>query len=84
MSPAERALDVRGLPPCEPMERILEEIETIGPDDRLRVTLTREPVPLFPILVERGYAWNVESRTEELCEVLIWRGGSHTGPAEGS
>ena len=49
-SGGERAIDVRGLPPCEPMERILAACDALQPGQRLRALLSREPLPLFPIL----------------------------------
>lgn len=74
MATAEFELDVRGLPPCEPMERILARIETLGPGQRLRALVSREPLPLLPLLAQRGFAWWIGSLQPERCELLIWRG----------
>ncbi len=73
MASAEIELDVRGLPPCEPMERILACIETLGPGQCLRTLISREPLPLLPLLADRGFAWRVASSQPERCELLIWR-----------
>lgn len=74
-SGAELALDVRGLPPCEPMQRILAACDSLQPGQRLRALLSREPLPLFPILQQRGLAWRVLAASDEHCELLIWLAG---------
>lgn len=68
-------LDVRGLPPCEPMERILEGIDRLRSGQRLRALIGREPLPLFPLLEQRGFAWQVVAVADGRCELLIWRAG---------
>ncbi len=55
-----RELDVRGLPPCEPMERILAALDDLPAGETLDVLIHREPFPLYALLAERGFA----SRTE--------------------
>lgn len=52
-----RLLDVRGLPPCEPLERTLAALDELAPGDALEVLIHREPHPLYAILGERGYLW---------------------------
>lgn len=74
-SGSERAIDVRGLPPCEPMERILAACDDLQPGQRLRALLSREPLPLFPILARRGLAWQVLEVAEDRCELLVWPAG---------
>ena len=49
-------IDVRGLPPPEPMVAILALLERPGTQDRVIVHHDREPVFLYPELAERG--WN--------------------------
>ncbi|MDE2306778.1 MAG: DUF2249 domain-containing protein [Xanthomonadaceae bacterium] len=66
-------LDVRGLPPCEPMERILAGSDRLAPGQRLRALVSREPLPLFPLLGQRGFDWRVVALAEGRCELLIWR-----------
>lgn len=68
-------LDNRGLPPPEPMIRVLESLETLAPGEVLEVLNDREPVFLYPELAARGYA----VRTERLAEGVrlhIRKGGS--------
>lgn len=67
-------VDVRGLPPCQPMERILACLETLPAGARLRAVLDRDPVFLYPILDERGWRWRGVLLTPDRCEILIWRG----------
>lgn len=75
MNGNEVGLDVRGLPPCEPMERILEGIDRLRAGQRLRALIGREPLPLFPLLEQRGFAWQVVAVEDGRCELLIWRAG---------
>ena len=67
-----RLLDVGGLEPPEPMIRILEALDTLGPDERLRVLIDREPVPLYRILLRNGYQYRTTVREEQRYEVMIW------------
>lgn len=75
MPPQEVRLDVRGLEPCEPMDRILQRIEELGAGERLRALISREPVPLYPLLEQRQFAWRVARLEPACCELLIWRAG---------
>jgi len=79
MAVTEHHLDVRGLPPCEPMEQILAGCERLLPGQRLRALLSREPLPLFAILQQRGFDWRVVALAPERCELLIWRAGEAPG-----
>ncbi|MGE5651763.1 DUF2249 domain-containing protein [Noviherbaspirillum sp. UKPF54] len=69
----EIALDVCWLEPPEPMERILDALSTMPPDKRLRVLIHREPIPLYRILGNNGYAYRTQSRDDHLYEILIWQ-----------
>lgn len=51
-------LDVRGLPPCEPFERILKALDHMPRDDTLEVLIHREPVPLYDWLRDNGFTWS--------------------------
>lgn len=67
-------IDVRGLPPPEPMVLTLELLETLGDDEVLVHVNSREPIFLLPILTERGYRYAVEQQAPTLYHVRIWRG----------
>ncbi len=69
------SLDLRGLPPPEPMTRILDELARLAPGARLRALLPHEPLPLYPLLEQRGYAWQVTALAPDRCELLVWRHG---------
>ena len=62
-------IDVRGLSPPEPMVAILTLLESSDVDDRVIVHHDREPVFLYPELVERG--WNYEIIAGEPGEVRL-------------
>lgn len=67
-----RLLDVGGLEPPEPMVRIMEALDTLGADERLRVLIDREPVPLYRILLRNGYQYRTTVRDNQRYEVVIW------------
>ena len=67
-----RLLDVGGLEPPEPMVRILEALDTLGQDERLRVLIDREPVPLYRILLRNGYQYRTTLGDDQRYEVVIW------------
>ena len=52
------SLDLRGLEPPQPAVAILTHIE--GPDcgDTILVRLDRDPLFLYPELMERGWGWD--------------------------
>ncbi len=66
----DHVLDARGLPPPEPMERALDALATLPPEDRLVLRLPRQPFPLFDLLGRMGYLWEV-SGTEGDYRILI-------------
>lgn len=66
-------VDVRGLEPPEPLERILTLIDLLGVDDCLRVKIDRRPVPLFRILERNGFTHVEEPGTDALLEITIRR-----------
>ena len=68
----EVALDVRGMQPPEPIERVLETIADFKAGDRLQLTIDCMPQPLFRILDRHGYLHRVEPGTESLYLITIW------------
>lgn len=65
-------LDVCGLEPPEPMERVLDALSVLGQTQRLCMLIDREPRPLYRILDNNGYAHQTTSRPDYLYEILIW------------
>ena len=66
-------LDVRGLQPPEPLERVLEALDGLGPDDRIVVKFDRRPVPLYRILERNGYVYDEAPGTDALLDITIRR-----------
>lgn len=54
-------LDLRHLPPPEPMQQILDALETLPSGERLVALTPHRPEPLLPTLARWGYAWHIES-----------------------
>lgn len=73
--PRELMLDVRGMEPPQPLERVLEAIDDFKPGDKLRLIIDCHPVPLFRILERDGYAWRTEPGSVSVHEITIWRKG---------
>lgn len=65
-------LNVCGLEPPEPMERVLDAISQMGRGQRLRMLIDREPRPLYRILDKNGFAYEAHCRPDYLYEILIW------------
>jgi hypothetical protein len=66
------ALDLRGLQPPEPITRIFAALQR-NPGTPLRVVLPHEPVPLYGLLLERGFTYTGTARSDGGFEVLIER-----------
>ncbi|MBI5512525.1 MAG: DUF2249 domain-containing protein [Deltaproteobacteria bacterium] len=70
---SDRSLDVRDLPPCEPLERVLAALQTLPAGDVLVVTIHREPFPLYALLPRLGCAHSTAPRPDGGFEVRITR-----------
>jgi hypothetical protein len=66
-------LDVRGLNPPEPLMRTLAALETLPDGHELLQINARVPQFLFPMLVERGFACDVDESRADRVLVRIWR-----------
>lgn len=76
-------LDVRGLPPCEPLELALAAVRKLGSSERVRLVHWREPFPLYELLKKEGFAYDVLALAERF-EIVIWRAdASASAPAHG-
>jgi uncharacterized protein (DUF2249 family) len=64
-------LDVCGLMPPEPMERVLDALADLAPHQRLRMLIDREPRPLYRILERNGHPYDATLRGDGLFEILI-------------
>jgi len=65
-------LDLRGLAPPEPMERVLDALSHLPAGGRVCMLIDREPRPLYRILDNNGYLYSTMERTDFLYEILIW------------
>ena len=66
-------LDVCGLEPPEPLERVLDALSGLRPGQKLRLLIDREPHPLYRILANNGYRRSTEARPDFRYEILIWK-----------
>lgn len=64
-------LDVRGLDPPEPMERVLSALDTLAPRGSLRVKINCRPLPLYRILDRNGYVYAEQPGSDSLLEITI-------------
>jgi uncharacterized protein (DUF2249 family) len=71
----EITLDVRGMEPPEPLERVLEAIDGFVAGDRLKLIIDCRPQPLFRFLERNGFAYREDPGVESLREITIWRSG---------
>jgi uncharacterized protein (DUF2249 family) len=66
-------LDVRGMEPPEPLEKVLQAIEGFGPGDELTLVIDCRPQPLFRILERTGFAYREQAGASARYEITIWR-----------
>ena len=72
---AVRVIDVRGLEPPQPMVRVLEALDELGPGSRLEVLHDRRPVFLYPQLDDRGFAHETDEPEPGLVRIVIRHAG---------
>lgn len=66
-------LDTRGMDPPGPLLRILNTLETLGAGQRLIAHIDREPLLLYPELLERGWAYDGASQPDGSFIIRIFR-----------
>jgi len=66
-------LDVRGLPPPEPFEKIMQALQTLSAGTELQVRIHREPFPLYDVLRDSGFAWQTDRVAEDEFRITISR-----------
>ena len=64
-------MDLRGLPPPEPMERILDALDALERGQCLEALTPFRPVPLLPLLEVRGYVWRVDTDADGHARIRI-------------
>jgi uncharacterized protein (DUF2249 family) len=64
-------LDLCGLFPPEPMERVLDALANLLPGQQVRIRIDREPHPLFRILERNGYQYTNTEPEPGLYQVVI-------------
>jgi uncharacterized protein (DUF2249 family) len=71
MTLSEIVVDGRGLPPPEPMEKVLAALDDLQPGQRLRFLIHRQPYPLYDILRRHHYRYETIERASGEFEILI-------------
>lgn len=66
-------LDVRGLTPPEPMQRVLEMLARLPAGATLVVHLHREPLFLYPMIAADGWSHSSRQLAPDHWEIGIWR-----------
>ncbi len=64
-------LDLRGMYPPEPMERVLDALAALLPKQQVRILIEREPHPLYRILERNGYMWRCTEPEAGLYQVVV-------------
>lgn len=65
-------LDVSGLLPPDPMERILDALAELPSGAALQVLIDREPFPLYRILDRDGCRHRIAARDDGRFDLTIW------------
>lgn len=69
-------VDNRGLEPPEPMVRILAVAQQLAPGQRMEALNERQPMLLYPKLVELGLEHQTEQMPEGHFRITVTRGGA--------
>ena len=69
--PPEVFLDLRGLYPPEPMERVLDALASLQAGQKIRMLIEREPHPLYRILDRNNYRYAGSEPEPGLYQVVI-------------
>jgi hypothetical protein len=64
-------IDVRGLAPPQPVARVLERLQSLGPDETLAVLLECRPLFLYPQLEARGFTHETDEPASGLVRIRI-------------
>ena len=72
MTAPDLTLDVRNLPPPEPLEHCLEALADLAPRQRLQMLIDREPYPLYAILDRDGFQHSCVFQNPHF-QITIWR-----------
>jgi len=71
----ETTLDLCGLEPPEPMERVLAALCSLGGDAYLRMIIDRAPLPLYALLSRGGFEYDAQGPDNGRYAIDIWRRG---------
>ncbi len=74
---ARHELDFSQLEPPEPIEKTLDAIENLAVGDYLCMLYPREPVPLFPLLIQYDMRYRSIPGSGSAHKLLVWRNGDH-------
>ena len=64
-------LDLRQLPTPEPMQRILDQLQTLPAGQLLLALTPLYPAPLLPILAQWGFVWHVHDTPDGGARIAI-------------
>jgi uncharacterized protein (DUF2249 family) len=70
-NPPEVFLDLRGLFPPEPMERVLDALAGLLAGQQIRMLIEREPHPLYRILETNNYRYSSTEPEPGLYQIVI-------------
>ncbi|MET0857047.1 MAG: DUF2249 domain-containing protein [Telluria sp.] len=70
-NPPEVFLDLRGLYPPEPMERVLDALAGLLAGQQIRMLIEREPHPLYRILETNNYRYSSTEPEPGLYQIVI-------------
>ena len=72
-------IDARDLEPPEPLEKVLQTLALLRPGQSIRLLLSREPFPLYPILAARGYGHETQMEADGSYVILIRQADAPSG-----
>jgi uncharacterized protein (DUF2249 family) len=64
-------LDARNWEPPRPFEAVMDALARLQPGERIRLIIGREPLPLYSVLDQNGYAFFAMARDDGAFEIDI-------------
>lgn len=66
-----KEIDVRGLPPPVPFEKIVHALKILPAGAELTVLIHREPYPLYDVMRASGFVWKTQILADDNIRIII-------------
>jgi len=74
----EIVVDVHELQPPEPMQRVLDALDTLMDGQYLKIIHRMQPFPLYDILSDNGFKYKATDGEVSVFDIYVWRAKDKT------